>query len=1092
MTSKSTVLDRYFCETATLRRYLMNHGVALTNAELYSSLLDSVTVANECSSKPIQEKFSSDTAFSTRDLILHAVDHLCALKLPSVLSYGYCFSWEGSKKQCIAGTRLLAKYINTIVVYLQSTPWEMLHRAIGDDVMFYLLVRTSLFVLVERGCYVQLTGPPLNEISKEARRCHNKCKDGTKPECYRNQAGKNPLFKNDQRGSTDLITISGIRGGQKRKLHMENLTNKKRKLNRSNRDNRSGNGKVLVMDECKRKYKRNATDTQSKQPTGECKTTNSLNRRGARRHVFIQRNKMLYAKVLKDGFHKKFILNEIPSSNLGVWKLMNAVFNFSSEKYKIKRIPHHLLGVKNLFLIVIKNFKICKLNKLLNFYCPVAKWIKGWRKATNEQTAPTKMTFTEKVRYKFAVKSYVEPQKVYNFVRAVLNKVIPDLLWGCPQNKKNFLKSLLTFLMLGRYEKILLNNIMTGIKLSSFDWLFGKDGSSHKHAQYSLKQHDTVSNVFLWMFNGFVVPLLRSCFYITETGCHKNKLFYYRKQTWRVILHEGLKPVIGHVYQPVSLAFVDEKLKNKDCLGVFDVRLIPGQNKLRPIANMSRCFHETENKKNLLVKTILKNVHLSLQHEIEKNPSIYGATVSNSTEVYHRWERFVRHVKSRHEVLPPFYFASLDISRCFDTLPHDQLLNYLPEVLSADSYLIRTFTRLKCAQNGKLSFKLCRIATEGTDCDNFVDFIRHRQRSGLLTGRNMVFIDKVYRWTESREKLIDLVSKHIKCSIGRVGDNFVIQDTGVPQGSILATMLNNLHYGKMEKEYFTQFNSPNCLLMRWVDDYILVSTSKHLAERFVLTMHQSMSSFGCHVNRKKTLLNFHQRLFKCDLACVHGNWFPWCGYFINTQTLEFSYNYVQYIGENIQDGMNIQCGASPGLKLRQKLIQTTTVKASALVVDSVINSRHTVHKNIYHLFRFIAVKFIAHIRKASKAGRFKLRIPFLLRLIQDLPATFLRSCRNSLHRRRLHAKRLNSSLVNSDESTTSSPSLKRQKLIVEPDLARFLCFQAFVDTLRQKQTLYGRLVMLLIRELKDLKHFRSDVDLNLLKKQSAMFDMIRT
>lgn len=121
--------------------------------------------------------------------------------------------------------------------------------------------------------------------------------------------------------------------------------------------------------------------------------------------------------------------------------------------------------------------------------------------------------------------------------------------------------------------------------------------------------------------------------------------------------------------------------------------------------------------------------------------------------------------------------------------------------------------------------------------------------------------------------------------------------SGVPQGSILATMLNNLHYGKMEKEYFTQFNSPNCLLMRWVDDYILVSTSKHLAERFVLTMHQSMSSFGCHVNRKKTLLNFHQRLFKCDLACVHGNWFPWCGYFINTQTLEFSYNYVQYIGE---------------------------------------------------------------------------------------------------------------------------------------------------------------------------------------------------
>ena len=91
-------------------------------------------------------------------------------------------------------------------------------------------------------------------------------------------------------------------------------------------------------------------------------------------------------------------------------------------------------------------------------------------------------------------------------------------------------------------------------------------------------------------------------------------------------------------------------------------------------------------------------------------------------------------------------------------------------------------------------------------------------------------------------------------------------------------------------------SAPESLLMRWVDDYVYITTSKCNAERFLYTMHTSLSTFGCNINVKKTMLNFDLRLHGNSLYCIHGDWFPWCGFLLNCKTLEISHNYLQYIG----------------------------------------------------------------------------------------------------------------------------------------------------------------------------------------------------
>lgn len=85
--------------------------------------------------------------------------------------------------------------------------------------------------------------------------------------------------------------------------------------------------------------------------------------------------------------------------------------------------------------------------------------------------------------------------------------------------------------------------------------------------------------------------------------------------------------------------------------------------------------------------------------------------------------------------------------------------------------------------------------------------------------------------------------------------------------------------------------------MRWVDDYIFVSPSKDRTEAFIGAAHTKLRALGCFINPEKTLVNFHVAVDGLPLSRVKGDWIPWCGFFINTVTLEVKHNYLQYIGK---------------------------------------------------------------------------------------------------------------------------------------------------------------------------------------------------
>lgn len=65
----------------------------------------------------------------------------------------------------------------------------------------------------------------------------------------------------------------------------------------------------------------------------------------------------------------------------------------------------------------------------------------------------------------------------------------------------------------------------------------------------------------------------------------------------------------------------------------------------------------------------------------------------------------------------------------------------------------------------------------------------------------------------------------------QVGKAWYRQTQGVSQGSVLSTLLCSFYYGAMETDIISV--APDDLLMRLVDDFLLVTPSLQQAQRFL-------------------------------------------------------------------------------------------------------------------------------------------------------------------------------------------------------------------------------------------------------------------
>lgn len=425
------------------------------------------------------------------------------------------------------------------------------------------------------------------------------------------------------------------------------------------------------------------------------------------------------------------------------------------------------------------------------------------------------------------------------------------------------------------------------------EWL-APPGKAHLKCSQSEthKRAEILSEFLYYLFDSLLIPLIRSNFYVTESSVHKTRLFFFRHDVWRHVAEPAMASLRATMFEEVPLASALHILSSRR-LGAAQIRLLPKQTTMRPIMNLRRrtLLPTTGPKPPVLgpsINSVLLPVHSALNLERTLHPASLGAGMFSVSEIYPRLKAFKSRLPSP---APKLYLAKVDVKAAFDTIPQRAVLAMLETLPTQSHYRLTKHVEVRplASAPGKATRRWHSTAHKpgggGEGSSSFVEALE--AASATAAKKDTVFVDGVARARHEARGLVALAREHVERNLVRVGKKYYRQREGIPQGSVLSSMLCNWFYARMEGEVLG-FLGEEGLMMRLIDDFLLVTTDEEKARRFVGVMRGGVEAYGVRVSEGKTVVNFDMGEGGREgvRRIGEGEWFPYCGLEIDCRTLE--------------------------------------------------------------------------------------------------------------------------------------------------------------------------------------------------------------
>ncbi|XP_009897877.2 telomerase reverse transcriptase [Dryobates pubescens] len=773
--------------------------------------------------------------------------------------------------------------------------------------------------------------------------------------------------------------------------------------------------------------------------------------------VYIDRKPILYSRRgFKECFSKSFLLNRLQGSKAGGRLLVEAIFlsqnvleqkhhqSLTAHKRRKKRLPRRYWQMRCVFQALLRNHRRCPYLVLLKKNCPVHIPETNTRKTelrcqaglpgevevhhkaeqcgkepvkcvTSSSNADvpdnSRVSLTKSACGEWQseeqdqgeagdsdlgqlIKQRSTRWEVYLFVRECLEKVIPAELWGSSHNKCRFLKNVKVFISMGMFAKLSLRELMWKMRVNDCLWLRLAKGDHFVPASEHCLREEILAKFLYWLMGTYVVELLRSFFYITETMSQKTKLHYYRKLVWGKLQNIGIRSHIAEAHLRALSSEEIEALRHKKCLPVVSkLRFIPKTQGLRPIVKVSNVLEapalskESREKKMHHYNTQLKNLFSVLNYERTINTSIIGSSAFGKDDIYRTWKKFVTKVHESGAEMPHFYFVKTDVSRAYDTIPHKKLVEVISQILKPEKrtvYCIRRYAVIMITTSGKArKFYKRHVSTFMDFLPDMEQFLSHLQENDSL--QNAIIVEQSLTFNETSSTLFEFFLQMLHNNILEIKKRYYLQCCGIPQGSILSTLLCNLCYGYMENKLLRGIQQDG-VLIRLIDDFLLVTPHLTKAKIFLRTLAMGIPDYGFSINPQKTVVNF-------PVAGVPGcseftqvpddRFVLWCGLALNIRTLEVSCDYSSYNATYIRTSLSFNSSTRAGKNMKYKLIAVLRLKCHGLFLDLQINSLQTVLLNIYKIFLLQACRFHACVLQLPFNQKVRNNPDFFLRIISQ-------------------------------------------------------------------------------------------------------------
>jgi telomerase reverse transcriptase len=476
------------------------------------------------------------------------------------------------------------------------------------------------------------------------------------------------------------------------------------------------------------------------------------------------------------------------------------------------------------------------------------------------------------------------------------------------------------------------------------------------------------------------------------------------------------------------------------------VRLLPKSTGTRPIINLRRRTTKRVGNHSFLgpsINSTLTPVFNVLDYEKKQNPHLLGSSMFSVGEMYPRLKKFKENL-TNEQGQETLYFVKLDIQSCFDTIPQRRLVSMIENIVTQRVYHVTKHVEIRPgdAQRNPLSsedkFRNAKPIRKFTSKAIGLSEIHSTPQpiGAKSTKRNTVQVDTAATRNHQVDTLLDLLDEHVRKNLVKIGKKYYRQKNGIPQGSVLSSLLCNFFYGELERDVLGFLDCEKSLLLRLIDDFLLITTDAALARRFLQVMMNGQPAYGITVNASKSLVNFEATVNGTKVPRLVGSTlFPYCGNLIDTHTLELRKDRDHGRGQgNITDTLTVESSRVPGQAFHRKVLASFRLQTHTMFLDTEHNNPKVVLLGIYTNFIETAIKMYRYYKTLRPQSRPSPGL--ILRTVQDLMEFATKF---------IHSKRRQ---VPSTSKRTGVSSLH----------IRHLCAAAFHHVLFRKQTTFAHVL----------------------------------
>ncbi|KFZ12762.1 hypothetical protein V501_04058 [Pseudogymnoascus sp. VKM F-4519 (FW-2642)] len=685
-------------------------------------------------------------------------------------------------------------------------------------------------------------------------------------------------------------------------------------------------------------------------------------------------------------FERQFGLHNVFDSVVDFRETVHPFKDYTLREDEIRRLPPNHKGASSTriprrlrgpLVSLVRKLQIlherCPYGQLVAHYCPSnalatfpqpsnddASRIFQTQKSTpgsHNGTGPTLVHLPKKPKKDSIMDLATPSANVSAFCRAVLGRVIPDEFFGTGEDQAHNIQVLMRnvdrFIELRRFETISLHDVTQGMKISTIPWLNSENINSSQSD--TRKKWDMFYEFTYYIFDSLIIPLIRCNFHVTESGVHRYRIFFFRQDVWRNVAEPAMTSLKLAMFEEVDMNIANSVLDSRT-IGFSQIRLLPKEKGVRPILNLRRRQLRRDSKRALgpSINSTLAPVYNMLTFEKNLSPAKFGSTLFSVGDLYNKIKKFAKAIKP----VSNLYFCKVDVQSAFDTIPQAAVVKLISALPTSDEYQISKHVEVKPGDGyrhgqAKPIRKWTSLARAAGD-----------QPFDLMTnGKNTIFTENLAVQSHSKDQLLSLLSEHVQRNLVKIGKKFYRQKKGIPQGSVISSLLCNYFYADLEAKHLSFLNPDGSLLLRLIDDFLLITIDPEHGRRFIQTMHDGLPEYGVSVNPEKTLVNFETSINGQKVKrLVKGKEFPYCGTFINTNTLHISKDRERHKDLAVVDSLTVEFSKTPGKTFHRKVLNSFKIQCHAMFMDTAFNSPTVVARNIFESFVECANKMCTYTR----------------------------------------------------------------------------------------------------------------------------------